>query len=375
MVSIEQVDLKNKKAVHEFIQFQYDLYKGVPQFCPPFYSDIKLMMNKEKHPFYEHSDADFFVAKRDGKVVGRIAVMENRSFNNYHHTRKAQFYLFDVIDDQEVADQLFARAFEWARARGLNQMVGPKGFNAFDGYGILTEGFEHHQMMIMMNYNFPYYVEMMEHLGFETEVDFMSCYLPVESFILPERVELIAQKVVERGTFKVLRFKTKADIKKYAPMIGKAYNDTFINNWEYYPLTEREIQKLLDDLLSIVVPKLIKVITHNDEIVGFLLGFPDITPALQRGKGRITPWSIVDMLISMKKTKWISLNGAGVLPEYHGRGGNALLYSEMAKTLKENNFIHGELTQVANTAVQMRQDMLKAGGQPYKNHRVYHKDI
>jgi len=81
------------------------------------------------------------------------------------------------------------------------------------------------------------------------------------------------------------------------------------------------------------------------------------------------------MLVSMKKTKWISLNGAGVLPEYHGRGGNALLYSEMAKTLKENNFIHGELTQVANTAVQMRQDMLKAGGQPYKNHRVYHKDI
>ena len=375
MISIEQVDLKNRKAVNEFVQFQYDLYKGVPQFCPPFYADIKLMMNKEKHPFYEHSDADFFVARQDGKVVGRIAAMENKPFNQYHQVKKSQFYLFDTVNDQEVANKLFERAFDWAHVRGLNQIVGPKGFNAFDGYGIQTEGFEHHQMMIMMNYNFPYYVDLVTALGFETEVDFMSCYLPVESFVIPERINQIAEKVIERGTFKIVNFKTKADVRKYASKIGKAYNDTFINNWEYYPLSEREVEKLLADLLTFIVPKLIKIITHNDEIVGFLLGFPDITPALQRAKGRITPWGIADMLITLKTTKWISLNGAGVLPEFHGRGGNALMYAEMGKTLKDNHYIHGELTQVANTAVQMRQDMIKAGGQPYKNHRVYHKDI
>jgi len=375
MINIEQVDLTNKKAVNEFVQFQYDLYNGVPQFCPPFYADIKLMMDKKKHPFYERSDADFFVARQDGNIVGRIAAMENKPYNEYHQVKKAQFYLFDAVNDQEVANKLFERLFEWARQRGLKQVVGPKGFGAFDGYGIQTEGFEHHQMMIMMNYNFPYYVDLVENLGFETEVDFMSCYLPVESFIIPERVTQVAQKVIERGTFKVLNFKNKAEIRKIAPQIGKAYNDSFINNWEYYPLSEGEVEKLLKDLLSLINPKLIKLITHNDQIVGFLLGFPDITSALQRAKGRITPWGIIDILITMKTTKWISLNGAGVLPEYHGRGGNALMYYEMGKTLRDFGYVHGELTQVANTAVQMRQDMLKAGGQPYKNHRVYHKDI
>jgi GNAT superfamily N-acetyltransferase len=376
MITIEQVDLKNRKAVNEFVQFQYDLYKGVPQFCPPFYADIKLMMNKQKHPFFEHSDGDFFVARQDGKVAGRIAVMETRPFNKYHQTQKAQFYLFDSINDQEVANKLFDAAFDWARARGLNQIVGPKGFNAFDGYGIQTEGYEHHQMMIMMNYNFPYYVDLVTNLGFETEVDFMSCYLPVETFQIPEHINAIAEKVIQRGTLKVVNFKSKADVKKFAPKIGEAYNDTFINNWEYYPLSKREVKKLLDDLLTLVVPGLIKIIMHEDKIVGFLLGFPDITEALQRGKGHITPWAIIDIMRSVKTTKWISLNGAGVLPEYYGRGANALLYYEMGKTLRDSHqFVHGELTQVANTAEQMRKDMIRSGGIPYKNHRVYHRDI
>ena len=177
MINIELVDTKNRRQVKDFIQFHYDLYQGTPQWVPPFFSDIQLMLNKTKHPFYEQNDADFFVAKKDGKIVGRVAAMENRSFNKYHGTKKIQFYLYDSIDDQEVTDQLFERVAEWGRARGLNEIVGPKGFSAFDGYGIQIEGFEHRQMMNMMNYNFPYYVRLMEKAGFEKEVDFVSCYL------------------------------------------------------------------------------------------------------------------------------------------------------------------------------------------------------
>ena len=114
MVTIEKIDLREKKQVNQFIQFHYDLYKGTPQWVPPFYTDLQLMLNKKKHPFYELNDADFFIAKKDGKVVGRIAPMENRSYNQYHGTKKAQFYLFDCFDDQEVADALFNRVFEWA---------------------------------------------------------------------------------------------------------------------------------------------------------------------------------------------------------------------------------------------------------------------
>lgn len=376
MIHISQVDVTNKAEVNEFVQFQYDLYKGVPQFCPPFIADIKLMLNKAKHPFFEHSDGDFFVARdENGKMLGRIGALENKHFNEYHSVKKCQFYLFDCINDQDVANKLFERAFEWARARGLTTVVGPKGLGAFDGYGILTEGFEHHQMMTMMNYNFPYYQQLVENIGFETEVDFMSCYINVEKFIIPEKIHIIADKVLERGSFKILDFKTKADVKRYASKIGETYNKTFINNWEYYPLTDREIKKLLDDLLLVADPRLVKIITHDDDIVGFLLGFPDITQAIQRAKGHLNLISIIDMMMSLKRANWVCLNGAGVLPEYYGRGGNALLYAEMEKTLKNYNFEHGELTQVSNTAVQMRKDMITAGGQPYKNHRVYHKEI
>src|SRR5512133_119494 len=132
MISIENVDLNSKSQVNAFVQFQYDLYKGVKQFCPPFYGDIKLMLNKQKHPFYEHSDGNFWVAKQDGKIVGRLGAFVNNPFNEYHQVKKAQFYLFDCVDDQGVANKLFEQAFDWCKERNLEDIVGPKGLSAFD---------------------------------------------------------------------------------------------------------------------------------------------------------------------------------------------------------------------------------------------------
>lgn len=371
MITVEKIDLSNKKQVDEFVRLPFRLYKNHPQWVPPFIDDIKLMLNKKKHPFYELNDADFFAAYRDGTMVSRVSIAENRSFNDYHKAKKAQFYLFETENDQEAVNALFGRAFDWSRERGLDTVVGPKGFSAFDGYGIQVEGFELRQMMTMMNYNYDYYPKLVEALGFTKEVDFVSCYLARENFSLPEKAKEIARRVEERGSFKVVQFKNKRQIVKMADQIGEAYNNTFVNNWEYYPLTKGEIKLLLDNLLAVIDPKLIKIMMYNEKIVGFLLAFPDISEALQRQGGRITPWGIVDMMLEMKRTKWVSLNGVGVLPEYHGRGGAALMYSEMEKTIKDFGFDHAELTQVAETAVQMRKDLINIGGRAYKNHRIY----
>jgi hypothetical protein len=375
MYVTEKVDTSNKKQVSEFVQFHYDLYKDCPQWVPPFYSDIKMMLNRDKHPFYEHSEADFFVVKDQQKIVGRIAVMNNKPFNQYHETKSATFTLIDFIEDQEVANKLFEASFDWAGKRGLNKMVGTKGFSGFDGYGIQVEGFEHRQMMNMLSYNYAYYPKMVEAIGFEKEVDFVSCYLDPNNFKMDPRVPEIAKRVLDRGTFTVKNFKNKAEIIQWATKIGEAYNGTFVNNWEYYPLSKKEVQYLLQTLISVVVPKLVKIIMSDDRIVGFLIAFPDISAAMQRAKGHLNPISIVDMMIEMKRTKWVAVNGAGVLPEYHGRGGNALLYSEMQKTLQSLPFKDAELTQVAETTKMMRKDLENLGGIPYKNHRVYHRDI
>ena len=376
MLNIEKIDTENKSQAKRFVEFYYDLYRNCPQWVPPLFVDAYLPLNRKKHPFFEHSDADFFLAVRDGKVVGRICAGENKLFNEYHKTKKAQFYFFDAIDDLEVAKALFDAAFDWARQRGLDTMIGPKGLSPFDGYGILVEGFEQRQMMTMMNYNYDYYPKLVEALGFEKEVDFVSCYLPAEAFKMPERVEKIAQWAIKRGKLWVKNFKSKKELVSWAQRIGRTYNKAFINNWEYYPFTQGDIDYAVQNVFMVADPRLIKLIMHEDDIVGFLFGFPDASAALQRAKGRLFPFGIVDLLLEMKRTKTISANGMGIMPEFQGTGGNALLYYQLGKTvLDEFNFKFVEMTQVAETTKQMRADLKNLNGVEYKNHRVFRKPI
>ena len=376
MLTIEQVDLSNKKQVKRFIQLPHRLYRDCPQWVPPLNIDAYTQLNPKKHPFYEHSDVEFFLAVRDGRDVGRIAAIENRPFNQYHGVREADFYFFDCENDPEAATALFETVFGWARKRGLNRVIGPKGMGPLDGYGLLTFGFEHRQTMTMLTYNYPYYVDLVESLGFQKEVDFVSCYVPADSFKIPERVERIAKRVMERSHLQVKRFANKRELLQWVDRIGTAYNKSFVNNWEYYPFTKREIDFVVENIITVADHRLIKIIMHGQEVVGFLFAFPDVSAALQRARGSLNPLSLVDLLLTMRRTNAVSVNGMGILPEFQGHGGNALLYYEMGKTLLEfGQFVHVEMTQVAETTRQMRADLKNLNGVEYKNNRVYFKDL
>lgn len=375
MLNIERIDTSDKRQVRRFVQLPYRLYANSRQWVPPLLTDVETQLNRNKHPFFEHSDADFFIAVRDGRVVGRIAALENRRFNNYHGARQAQFYLFDCENDPEAAGALFQRVLEWAHARGLEQLAGPKGMSAFDGYGLLVEGFEHRQMMTMMSYNYDYYPSLVEAAGLRKVVDFVSCHIRRETFVMPERVHRIAERAAARSKLQVQQFTGKRELVKWVPRIVRAYDKAFTGNWEYYPLTEREIQFIVDNLMPIADPKLIKIITHGEEVVGFLLAFADVSAALQRARGYLLPFGLPDLLIEMRRTKWVAINGLGILSEFQGHGGNALLYSEMEKTIRHSAFVDAELVQVAETAVQMRRDLAALGAPAHKNHRVYARAV
>lgn len=375
MLTVDKIDTNSKAQLHRFVRLPFRLYRHYPQWVPPILVDHQMQLNRKKHPFFEHSDADFFIAVRDGLDVGRIAAIENRRFNQYHGTHKAQFYFFDCEDDSEIAGALFQKVFEWASQRGLDTVIGPKGLGPLDSYGLLTDGFESRQMMTMMNYNPRYYPHLLEALGFNKEVDFVSCYTSCDAFRLPDNVYRIAERVQQRGVLRVQRFQTIRELKSWAWRIGQAYNKAFIHNWEYYPLTEREIAFVVSNLETIANPRLIKIIVHDQDVVGFLFAFPDIAPAIQRSQGRLLPFGLFDMLLEMRRTKWVAINAAGVLPEFHGRGGNALLYAEMEKTIRGFQFEHAVLYQVAETATNMRRDLESLGGRRYMNHRVYVRRI
>lgn len=376
MLVIESVDTQNKSQVRRFVEFPRKLYKDSSFWVPPLYIDSYAQLDRKKHPFYEHSDVEFFLAVRDGRDVGRIAAIENKPFNKYHNSKEADFYFFDCEDDSEAATALFEAVFDWAKKRGLDSVIGPKGMGPLDGYGILILGHDQRQTMTMLNYNHPYYQQLVEAQGFVKEVDFVSCYLPADKFAIPERVGRIALRALQKGGLAVKKFKNKKELLEWAPRIGEAYNKAFVRNWEYYPFTAKEIDFVVENIMTVADHRLIKIITHGSEVVGFLFAFHDVSAAMQRAKGKLFPFGLIDMLLEMRRTNTVSVNGMGILPEFQGHGGNAILYYEMGDTLLNfNQFTHVEMTQVAETTEQMRADLKNLNGVEYKNHRVYRKAL
>ncbi|MBK8783348.1 MAG: hypothetical protein IPO22_16445 [Anaerolineales bacterium] len=376
MLTIEKVDTDNKKQVKRFVELPQRIYADCPQWVPPLNVDAYNQLNRKKHPFHEHSNVEFFLAVRDGKDVGRIAAIENNPFNKFHNEKTADFYLFECENDLEAATVLFNTVFGWAKARGLETVIGPKGMGPLDGYGTLILGHEHRQTMTMLNYNHAYYQSLVEAQGFVKEVDFVSCYLPADKFQLPERVKRISERVMERGHLEIKMFKNKKELLQWADRIGTAYNNAFVANWEYYPLSQKEIDFVVENIMTIADHRLIKIITHGEDVVGFLFAFYDVSAAMQRAKGKLFPFGLIDILLEMRRTNTVSVNGMGILPEFQGHGGNALLYYAMGNTLLNfDQFVHVEMTQVAETTEQMRADLKNLNGVEYKNNRVYRKKL
>ncbi len=375
MLKIEHIDITKRSEVRRFIDIPYRLYADYPNWVPPLRLDIATMLNPDKHPYYEHSEADFFIAVRDGHDVGRIAALENTRFNEYHRSRDGQFYLFECVDDPEASEALFSTVFDWANRRGLDAVIGPKGFGPFDAYGFLERGFEHRQTMTMLNYNPPYYLEMARRSGFKKEVDFVSHLIEASTFELDERIVRVAERTKQRSGLQIKQFSSKKEIKEWADRIARAYNHAFVDNWEYVPLTGSEIDFVVDTIMTVVRPDLVKLITQGERIVGFLLAFPDLSAGLQKAAGRLLPLGAVSLLRAMRETDRVVANGIGILPEFQKRGGNALLYSEITKTFKAAGFSHYELTQIAESATKMRSDLVKIGGVSHKNHRVFRRKL
>ncbi|MEJ5198694.1 MAG: hypothetical protein WHX53_07205 [Anaerolineae bacterium] len=371
-LTITAVNTDDRRQVNRFVELPFRLYKGCAAWVPPLVDDVKLMLDRRRYPFYEHSDAAFFLAERDGRDVGRIAVLDNRHYNEHWHSSTAFFYLFDAEDDQEAARGLFGAAEEWARARGLTKMIGAKGFLQGDGLGVLVNGFEHHPA-VGIPYNHPYYGALIEGCGYRRQRDFYSAYLPGNTQ-LPERVHRIAEKMMAQRGFTIKTFASKRELRRWIPRIVKLYNDTFVQNWEFNPVTEAEAKVIGERLLMIADPKLIKLVMKGDEIAGFLFGFPDISEGIRRARGRLWPFGWFWILREFRRTRWINLNGAGILAPYRGLGVNAILYVEMEKTIRSGHFEHADIVQIEEHVLTLA-DAKTMGGQIYKTHRIYEKEL
>lgn len=371
---VDIVDPRSRRDVHRFIELPYRLYRGHERWVPPLRQDVRIALDPQRHPFYEHSEGAFFLARNgSGRDLGRLAVFEHRPYNAAHGVKQASFTFYECEQEDEAARMLFERAFEWAAARGLNRIVGPRGLTALDGYGLLIDGFDRRQLMSMTGYNPPFYGQTIERLGFQKEVDFVSFALDRESFVMPEAVKRAASRATRE--LRVIRYSTRRALVRAARRIGETYNAAFVNNWEYYPLSQREVDFLIDQVKPLADPRLMTFIAAGERTVGFLLAFPDVSAALQRMNGRLTPWGAARLLLERRRTRAVALNGAGIVPEFQGHGGNALLYLQIERAIRGSQVHEAELPQVAETATRMRRDLTVLGARPIKTHRVYTRGL
>lgn len=369
---LRQLDTQNGRDVAQFIEFTFMLYRECPQWVPPLRHNAALTLNRARHPFYEHSTADFFVVESAGQTVGRMAMLDNRHFNEFRQTRTAFFGYFDTVDDIDVARHLFTAGFEWARKRGLDTVIGPRGVIGVDG-SVLVEGFEH-RPALAIPYNYAYYDAFIQDAGFVKSTDLLSGYLPA-SHILPERMQQIAAKVKARRGFTIKAFASKAEIRQWLPRVLAVHQAAFSQTRSYYPPTPAEVETVMATLLTIVDPRLVKLVLQDEKIVGFILALHDVSAGLKRANGRLFPFGWYHILREKRRTDWVNVSAVGLLPAYQGLGANVMLYVELADVIRQSQFAHVEVIQVDEQNVKSRADMEAIGVRWTKRHRHYERRL
>ncbi len=341
MIHIEKVT--NRKGLLKFIQFRYDLYKDDPNDVPYLFFDEVNNLDKRKNASFEQCEADYFIAYKDGKTVGRVAAIINFDANKRWDKKVVRYGWFDFIDDIEVSTALLKTVEDWGRERGMTKMTGPMGFADTDREGMLIEGFEEYGTMYA-SYNYPYYPKHMEQLGFQKDNDYVQCRVKVPEKV-PEKFAKLAQMVEKRYNLHVHKL-TRNELMKqgYGRKVFKMLNTTYNNLYGFAPLTDNKVDQLVEQYIRIADMNLISVImdgNENDKMVGFGITFPSLTYAMRKSRnGRLLPltwWRLLDA-IKWHRADTVDMLLIGVLPEYRSKGANALIFNDLIRQYQAYGF-------------------------------------
>ena len=373
-MAIEVIPVRSNRDLRQFIKFPWSVYSRDPHWVPPLIGDVKETLNPRRNPFFDHGEAELFLAKENRRVVGRIAAIINYNHNEYHNERTGFFGFFEVVPQYEIAETLLARACDWLRERQMEVARGPASFSTNDEHALLIEGFDQ-PPVVMMPYNPKYYRDFLERFGFGKAKDLLGYVIKIAEDELPEEFARLLGRLesiqARRGNVTTLR---KANVRAFdeeIEIIGEIYNSAWEKNWGFVPMTDRELQHMATRLKRFLDPDLVFIAEIGGKPVGFALAIPDVNQALKRLNGRLFPFGIFKFLWASRRIDTFRFIAQGIKEPYRNRGINALYYSEMFKAGREKGYKKADFSWILEDNWVVTSIVARTGAELRKKYRIY----
>lgn len=381
MNAIEVRKMEGLHGLREFVQFHYEMYRDCRYAVPFLFSEEMNTLRSDRNAAFECCEAEYFMAYRDGKAVGRVAAIINHRANERWKNRQARFGWFDFIDDIEVSSALLQTVEAWGRERGMTEMVGPMSFIDTDREGMLVEGFDELASMYI-NYNYPYYPQHIEQLGlFEKANDWVEVKVKIPD-VVPDKFAKVTEMVRKRYGLRVHKF-TRHELMKEgkAHEIFNLLNATYKDLYGFCTLTDKQIDLLVSNYIKIADLNLVTGIvdsSDNDRLVGFGITFPSFSRALQKTRdGRLFPfgWWHLLKILKWHKTSTVDLLLIGVLPEYRSKGANGLIFDDLIRQFQRYGFEWADTGPMMETNEGVLSQWQYLESRISRRHRCYKKTL
>jgi GNAT superfamily N-acetyltransferase len=369
--AIEVRPVLTRRERKRFVRFPRRIYRGNPAWVPPLEIERMAFLDRDKNPFFRHSDAELFLAERGGEPVGRIAAIENRRHLETYRDGTGFFGLFECVDDPAVARALVGAAAAWARARGLARLRGPMSFTINDECGLLLDAFEA-PPVLLMSYNPAYYAGLLESCGFRKAQDLLAYRMEAPERV-PSRLAAIAHAVAMRGI--VVRRLDFARFDEEVELVHRIHSQAWSDNWGAVPLTVEEMRALARELKPLADRDLVFVAEDEGEPVGVSVTVPDFNQALRAADGRLLPFGLLRLLAARRRIDAVRVLILGVLQGHRFRGVDAALYVRTMEAAIRKGYRWGELSWVLESNTAMNRAAESLGATRYKTYRIYDLEL
>lgn len=368
MGGLEVVTVDSKGSLNEFVELPYRIYRDDAHWVPPLRIAVRELLDKAKHPYYANAETELYLARRDGKTVGRVAAILDKAHNRFHEEKAGFFGFFECEDDTEAAKALLAAARKWTAGKGAGFLRGPVSPSTNYECGLLIDGFDF-DPMVMMTYNPPYYAGLLEQAGLRKAKDLLA-YISNANRIDMGKIERVADKTFKTAGVRIRPINMK-DFNAEVARVWEVYGAAWARNWGFIPMSREEFAQMGKEMKMILKPELVLIGEVGDRVVGFALALPDVNQALKRAKGSLFPTGLLKILYYQRLIKSVRVLALGVVEEYRPSGLAAGFYATLVRNARKLGYGDCEMSWILEDNVLMNRSLEVMGAKRYKTYRIY----